>query len=329
MALRSRDAFIHLPDKLGCDPVFTRSGWLFLVDEIDKEHAQTNRRMQLAEGSSSREVSPDELEQLVPGIQTEGIAYALFERDSGYADPIATTRAYLLAAGRLGARLFERTSVERIEIRNRRVVGVLVDHERIPCQHVVLAAGAWSKQLGEVFDLHLPIEITREQDVIYEAEDTSIGVAVSDQADRIYFRPITEEGNQRLLIGRGYPKPYEVVDPDAYDDRVDGAFEADVRQRLVNRIPRLSGLRMVDSRVGLYSVTPDWHPLLGPVEAIGGLVLATGGSGHCFKLGPAIGELLAGSILGFHVDYADIALFALDRFDRGKALVSTYGGNRA
>ena len=57
-------------------------------------------------------------------------------------------------------------------------------------------------------------------------------------------------------------------------------------------------MRAVGGRVGLYDVTPDWHPLLGPVDGLRGLHLATGGSGHCFKLAPAIGELVAGAILG-------------------------------
>src|SRR5690242_18690673 len=47
MALRSRDAFVRLPEVFGCEPVFTTSGWLFLVDADDVEHAKHNRRMQL------------------------------------------------------------------------------------------------------------------------------------------------------------------------------------------------------------------------------------------------------------------------------------------
>jgi sarcosine oxidase subunit beta len=84
-------------------------------------------------------------------------------------------------------------------------------------------------------------------------------------------------------------------------------------------------LRRVDGRVGLYEVTPDWHPILGAVDGYDGLFLATGGSGHCFKLGPAIGELVAGAVLGR--DVGDT--FSLSRFDERRELRSTYGGNRA
>jgi sarcosine oxidase subunit beta len=84
-----------------------------------------------------------------------------------------------------------------------------------------------------------------------------------------------------------------------------------------------------DGRAGLYTVTPDWHPLLGAVPGYEGLSLATGGSGHCFKLGPAIGALVAAQLTEKRLDFADASTFSLTRFDEGRELRSTYGGNRA
>ena len=98
---------------------------------------------------------------------------------------------------------------------------------------------------------------------------------------------------------------------------------------MASRLPRLAGMRAIDGRVGLYDVTPDWHPLLGPVDGVEGLHLATGGSGHCFKLGPAIGELVAAGLLGRKLAHADIASFSVGRFAEGREFGSTYGGNRA
>jgi len=110
---------------------------------------------------------------------------------------------------------------------------------------------------------------------------------------------------------------------------VDGAFEEDVRARVVRRLPGLTEMRRAGGRVGLYDVTPDWHPLLGPVPGVEGLHLACGGSGHCFKLGPAIGELVANGLLDRKLTYADVDTFSVARFDEGRELRSTYGGNRA
>jgi len=316
MAVRSRDSFVRAPDVLGCEPFYDRRGWLFLVDDADAPLARENRRMQLAEGAWSDEVDPAEL---LDGVSTDGIAYALFEPDSGFADPVAATRAYVDAARRAGARVREVEAVEAVEPGR----GLRVDGELLEADNVVLAAGGWTAKLTAEIGLELPVETPREQEVVFDA---AVEHAVSSQVDRVYLRP---DGNGGLLAGRGYPKEYELVDPDGYDDQVDAAFEVDIAERLVRRLPRLAGLRAVGGRAGLYEVTPDWHPILGTVAGYDGLYLATGGSGHCFKLAPAIGELVAGQILGRSVDYADIRTFSLSRFAEGRELRSTYGGNRA
>jgi sarcosine oxidase subunit beta len=306
MAARSREAFMQ-------QPFYDRCGWLFLVDDADADLARQNREMQLREGAESEEVDPADF-----GASADGVAYALFEPDSGFADPVAATQWYVEAACREGAQARKHTAVESIEPGR----GVRVGGELLEAENVVVAAGAWSKKLAAAIGLDLPLEIPREQDVIFQSGARTIRHAISSQVDRVYMRP---DGAGRLLVGRGYPKDYELVDPDRYDGSVDEAFETDVLARVKKRLPSLNGLRRVGGRVGLYEVTPDWHPLLGPVDGYDGLFLATGGSGHCFKLGPAIGELVAGAVVGR--DVGDT--FSLSRFGKGRELRSTYGGNRA
>lgn len=330
MALRSRQAFIDVPDVLGAKPVYNRTGWIFLVEEHEREHAVANRAMQTAEGSHSVEIPLDELGDCVPGIVPDGIAYALFEEDSGSADPFATTAAYIAAARRLGAHAYEHSPVEEILVEGGAVRGVRVKGQTIACETVVLAAGGWSPALARTAGVELPIRLTREQDVVFDTGSVAPPpLSISAQVDRTYMRPLVEEGSNVLLIGRGFPKPYDYVTTDDCNWDLDDAFVEDVRTRLVARLPALADVRLRDGRVGLYSVTPDWHPLLGPVEQVEGLHLATGGSGHCFKLGPAIGAMVAGAILDRPVDYADVHDFRLGRFADGDAFQSTYGGNRA
>ena len=320
MAVRSRDRLQQLPLHLDCDPVYTRCGWLFLVDEDHADAAVRNAEMQDEEGVDSVDV--DDLEAYVPGIDPDGIAYAVFEPDSGFADPVATTRAYVDAALRAGARGEEGVQVESIGPDGVRAGGELVE-----CDRVVLACGPWSAKLAATAGVELPLEITREQDVIFESSpETPIGCSVSSQVDRVYLRPAGDGG---MLVGRGYPKEYEVVDPESYDATLDDSFEQDVRGRLTGRVPRLAGMRAVGGGVGLFDVTPDWHPILGRVDGHEWLHLAVGGSGHCFKLAPAIGELVAWQILGREARYADIRSFSLARFAENRVFASSYGGNRA
>jgi len=306
MAVRSRDVYLS-------QPFYDPCGWLFLVDEESAALARGNRAMQLEEGAASEEVDAAEF-----GLATDGVAYALFEPDSGFADPVAATLHFIEAARREGAETREHARVEAIEPGR----GVYCDGALLEAENVVLAAGAWTKELAAAIGLDVPLEIPREQDVVYDMGGApAIRHAVSSQVDRVYMRPYGDGG---LLAGRGYPKEYELVEPDGYDESVDAEFEADVRARLQRRLPGGDTLRAVGGHVGLYEVTPDWHPILGAVEGYEGLFLATGGSGHCFKLAPAIGELVAGAVVGR--DVSDT--FSLARFAEGRELRATYGGNR-
>jgi sarcosine oxidase, subunit beta len=306
MAVRSRDVYLS-------QPFYNRCGWLFLVDEENAAFARANRAMQLEEGAASEEVDAADF-----GLATDDVAYALFEPDSGFADPVAATLHFIDAARQEGAQAREHARVDAIEPGR----GVLSGGERIEADNVVLAAGAWTKQLAAAIGLDVPLELPREQDVVFDLGGAPpVRHAVSSQVDRVYMRP---HGDGGLLAGRGYPKDYELVEPEGYDDTVDPEFEADVRARLRRRLPGADSLRTVGGTVGLYEVTPDWHPIVGAVEGYDGLFLATGGSGHCFKLAPAIGELVAGAVVG--ADVSDT--FSLSRFAEGRELRSTYGGNR-
>jgi sarcosine oxidase subunit beta len=328
MAVRSRETLRRLPLLLECDPVYTRCGWLFLVDEEYASAALANAEMQDEEGLDTYEVL--DLQEFLPGAEEAGIGLALHEPDAGFADPVATTNAYIGALRSFEGRALEGTPVEHVVLEGDRVRGVRVAGELVECDNLVLAAGPWTLKLAAEVGLELPLEITREQDVVFETTpERALPCAVSSQIDRVYMRPAPEHGAQHLLVGRGFPKERETADPDAFDDEVDAAFERDVHERVARRLPGLADMRPAGGRVGLYDVTPDWHPILGAVDCLEGLFLATGGSGHCFKLGPAIGEMVAGDVLGLKTEYADIRNFSLSRFSEGREFDSAYGGNRA
>src|SRR2546423_13155193 len=108
MALRSREALRRLPLLLDCEPVYTRTGWLFLVDEHDAPLAAANAEMQEVEGLDAIDV--EDLQELLPGIEEAGIAYALYEAESGFAGPFATTCAYVGAGRQAGGNAPARTA---------------------------------------------------------------------------------------------------------------------------------------------------------------------------------------------------------------------------
>lgn len=328
LALRSRELFLEWADRVHVGPVYTPCGWLFFVPEDQQTNLAENLALQRSLGVTAETWDLSALRAAIPGINTEGIGCVVHEAKSGYADPVAACDGLAESVRESGGRVLMGTPVSRILSRGDRVVGVSTHGETYEAAHVVLAAGAWSGKLAAEIGVQLPLEITREQEIILRPSDPAAApnMSVSDFAARIYVRP---RADGSLLVGRGYPKAYEKVDVDNYREDYDEEFVEDSLHRFLGRYPKLQGSVLTEGVVGLYTVTPDWHPLLGPVDGRPGLYVATGGSGHSFKIGPALGEMLADLIVNGSCDWADASLFQLQRFGAGREFRSSYGGNRA
>lgn len=328
MALRSRDLFLNWADRIGHHKVYWRSGWFFLTPPDQEAHVRKNLEMNCEQGVDASLADHDMLRERMPGINTDGLGLVVHESDSGYADPVGVCEGLARHAVDDGADVRTGVSVNALLVDGDRVTGVRAGHDTFEAPITVAAAGPWTHTLTGDIGLDLPLEITREQEVVLNPSDPTAAppYAISNMADQFYLRPKPDGG---LLIGRGYPKAYELVDPDHYEQDHDAAFARDVESRLAHRFPRLAGSTIRSGVVGLYTVTPDWHPILGPVERHPGLWLATGGSGHAFKIGPAIGEMLADMIVDGTCEWVDAGMFNLSRFETGQTFKSSYGGNRA
>ena len=237
-------------------------------------------------------------------------------------------RAFASRAESGGAEVCQQTPARDIELANGRVDAVVTDRGAISTPIVVIAAGPWAKEVGRWAGLELPLEISREQDMVVRspAGAPPLGRVVSDMVSRTYFRP---DGGGLVLAGTGHPKENEPVAPDSYRRDADQDFIDDLSRRLTHRLPAMEGASLVASWAGLYTITPDWNMILDRAPSVDGLYLAVGGSGHSFKLAPAMGLCLAELIVDGEASTVDIAPLRAARFDESDLLFSTYGGNRA
>jgi sarcosine oxidase subunit beta len=142
--------------------------------------------------------------------------------------------------------------------------------------------------------------------------------------DATYFRPL---GQDRFIIGRGFPKEYFDVDPYNYKASADDAFIADVQARVERRFPTFQGMKLIEAYAALYDVTPDWYPFVGPRAGIVGYADFSGGSGHGFKIAPSIARELADWLLTGKVS-DDFRQFSHDRIAAKNLFVQSFGGNR-
>ena len=158
-------------------------------------------------GINTEFVPEKEWEERFPWLKPEGVGAVVFEKDSGYADPVQTTDGFVQSFKIEGGVFKDHTPVRELIREGNRIIGVVLESGKIYCDSVVNSAGPWSKFLANSVQLELSIEAVREQDSIWEIRSKN-GLPTSPVANQIeatYMRPMSDG---RWLFGRGYPKPY-------------------------------------------------------------------------------------------------------------------------
>jgi glycine/D-amino acid oxidase-like deaminating enzyme len=326
LARASITMFENAKAELGKDAGFVQDGYCFVVSREMLDGAKKNVAMQRGLGIVNEWSQGPGFPQHLPEINPEGIAGIVYEPHGGYADPVQATEAYVGAFRNAGGEFRARTPVRRLTRDGDRITGVELDSDTIAAGHVVNAAGPWAKPLAASVGLDLSIRSVREQDTVWQvpAGRAVPKTSVSMGVDACYYRPL---GQGRFIIGRGFPKEYVDVDPYNYKTTADDDFITDVQTRVERRCPTFVGMKLIEAYAALYDVTPDWYPFVGPRSGLAGYADFSGGSGHGFKIAPAIGRELADWLLiGKVAD--DFRQFSHDRIDAGNLFVQSFGGNR-
>ena len=126
-----------------------------------------------------------------------------------------------------------------------------------------------------------------------------------------------------MLVSEGTPGE-PLPEPDDRPGDISMDFVADLGEQVAQRFPSFGEAALASAWTGVYDVTPDWNPVLGPVEQLQGLVLGYGFSGHGFKLSPVVGRVLAQAALHEPTEVS-LAPYALQRFVQGRLLRGRYG----
>src|SRR5438105_14946008 len=105
----------------------------------------------------------------------------------------------------------------------------------------------------------------------------------------------------------------------------DPAFIEKILIHAADRVPVFENVAVNPKRAwaGLYEMTPDHHPVLGPVPAVPGFFLANGFSGHGVMHAPATGKILADLIVHGNCELIDTSLLDLQRFAEGRLIEET------
>jgi sarcosine oxidase, subunit beta len=319
--------FHHLSDELGNDGGFKHTGFTQLLPPDWVEIARDKVAMHRSIGIETTLIDPDEFARENEWLNPEGVGVVVYEANSGYADPVQTTEAFVEAFSAAGGEARFRTPCRRLIRRGNRITGVETEDGRLSAGAVINAAGPWARYLAEFAGLDMPLRAVREQDTVWEMRPGRPlpTTPIANAVDAIYLRPL---GGLRWLMGRAYPKPYVDVDPNNFKESLDNEAAMEMYALTARRVLTIEGATLLEGYAALYDVTPDWLPFVGPRDGLDGYYDFSGGSGHMFKTAPMIARELVDWILDGRVA-DDFRQFSHDRIAAGNLFQQAFGGNRA
>lgn len=311
---RGLRVFERFEELLGQQIDFHQVGYLFLLDNAeDVATFERSVALQNSLGVPSQMISPAEAQRISPLISTDGLLAAAFSPEDGHCDPASVCQGYAAGARRHGATLIAGCAVTGALVDRSgpapRIRGVVTEAGVVETERVVIATGAWSREVGQWFGVDLPVEPLRRQILVTEPvpdlrPDTPMTI---DFGSTLYFH---NEG-PGLLMGMSDPHATP-----GFRLAVDDAWMPGLVEALGRRAPGLADVGIAHQWAGLYEVTPDANGLVGAAQELPGLYYCTGFSGHGFLLGPALGEVMADLVRG-EDPFVDVSGFDVRRFAGG------------
>ncbi|MFU8877489.1 MAG: FAD-dependent oxidoreductase [Wenzhouxiangellaceae bacterium] len=281
-------------------PLLHRSGVLFLGQDSAADYFQAGTEALRQSGIEFEHLDRHEISARWPQIALHGIEQATFEPQSGYLLARRACHAVFQALQGSGGRVITGKAMPG-PIRDGRLQSVrLTDGQEIVADDFLFACGPWLPGLFP--ELLGPLLSTSRQEVYY------FGTPPGDRAHDEAALPVWADFGPRLWYGipgserRGFKIADDTHGPKIDPERAQRipsleGIEA-ARGYIEQRFPGLADAPLVDARVCQYTNTGNGDFIVDRHPEAANLWLAGGGSGHGFKHGPALGELLAESLLG-------------------------------
>jgi len=329
LAHASIGIFARLPAYLD-DPEaasgYNRCGLLIVAPPGERAEALAQTlAIERSLGIDARDLTPAEARERLPLLNVDDIAHTGFEPDAGYADAHLTLSSFARAARRRGVQIREGVTVTDLRrAPDGRVTGVRTERGDIAAGRTIVALNIWTGLVERWTGVALPLTMSRHAVFTLEGSTpyTRDMPVLKDLASaaKLYLRSYA---TRQLLVGDGN-EGETLASPDTEQADVPLDHVVELGEQVAHRLPAFADAGLASSWTGVYDVTPDWNPVLGPLPGIDGLDVAYGFSGHGFKLSPIVGRLMAQQALGLPTDLP-LAPYALERFASGRLLRGRYG----
>jgi len=264
------------------------------------------------------ELQGAEVARRFPQINGEQVRWAILEKDGGYLTARRACAAVLEGFLAEGGEYRQLAVQAPIQPRRGELSTIsLSDDSKLTADHFVFACGPW---LGALFPdvIGERVKPTR-QEVFF------FGTPSGDRRFTEEALPVWADHGTRFMYGipgnewRGFKVADDsrgpLFDPTNGERAPTPAALQIARDYVTYRFPGLKGAPLLESRVCQYEESPDEHFIIDRHPEAANAWLVGGGSGHGFKHGPAVGELVAGLVLSGAAGAPD-EQFRLSRFTR-------------
>lgn len=285
--------FRALAQELEINTWFRQGGYLFVARNSASEHALTESiQLQRDAGATTRTLGPSDIKRLVPDLSTEGVWMAAYNPDDGVVFPWALVWGYAQQAIRRGVRVRTHTNVVELTSTPSGYRLALSSGETLEAGTVINATGAWSPILNAQLGIELPNQPQRHEILSSEPLKPFLDPLVVDLTLGLY---VSQSTRGELVTGITMPESATVPDDVDLDHSL--AFLRHLARGLIRLIPRTAALKVLRQWSGPYDVSPDGDAIVGPSPGHPRVIQMCGFTGHGFMMAPAVGQLLARSLV--------------------------------
>jgi len=255
--------------------------------EEDEKTLKDLMKVQHSYGLNITWVSPEEYNELVPGINKEGLRGSTYSPEDGSCSPLLLGSAYYFHSLEAKVQYRFREKVIGFDMSQSKIEKVITDKGTYSTGMVINAAGNYGKEIAAMAGLNLPVQPDNHEAGITEPVARFMGPMVVDMrirpgSENFYFY----QNNEGQIVFCITPKPPIT----GIDNRSTSVFLPMCTKRMLEVYPRLHSLRVRRTWRGQYPMTPDGFPIVG--KSGDNLINAIGMSGQGFMLGPGLGELI-------------------------------------
>jgi len=255
--------------------------------EEDEKTLKDLMKVQHSYGLNITWVSPEEYNELVPGINKEGLRGSTYSPEDGSCSPLLLGSAYYFHSLEAKVQYRFREKVIGFDMSQSKIEKVITDKGTYSTGMVINAAGNYGKEIAAMAGLNLPVQPENHEAGITEPVARFMGPMVVDMrirpgSENFYFY----QNNEGQIVFCITPKPPIT----GIDNRSTSVFLPMCTKRMLEVYPRLHSLRVRRTWRGQYPMTPDGFPIVG--KSGDSLINAIGMCGQGFMLGPGLGELI-------------------------------------